>query len=298
MTDLSSARRGLTAMWPDDHRRSLIELNIGLLLMGGTSLFPKAIDLPAAWITLGRSFFAAIALLAFLLVTHVPLRLKRRREYGRMFLLGSLLAVHWVMFFQSIQVSSVAIGVISVYTYPILVIILEPLILREPFHWRDLAVGFVVFVGIVILIPEFELGNATTQGVAWGVVSAVLFAIRNVLSRNSVRAYRGELVMWYQLVVVVIVLSPLLLWRNLLSEPDTWGQLALLGVMFTAVPHTLYLRSLNSLKAKTVGIVAALQPIYSIVLAALFLGEIPTLRTLIGGSIVMAAAVYEMMRRS
>ena len=72
-----------------------------------------------------------------------------------------------------------------------------------------------------------------------------------------------------------------------------WGQLLILGVFFTAVPHTLFAFSLLNLKAKTVSLVACVQVVYASIFAALLLGEWLEFSTVAGGLIVVSAAMYE-----
>ena len=72
--------------------------------------------------------------------------------------------------------------------------------------------------------------------------------------------------------------------------------LLLLGVVFTALAHTLFIRSMRTIKAQQASIIISLEPVYGIVLAALLLSEIPTVRMLIGGGLILGAAIYTMRR--
>ena len=66
---------------------------------------------------------------------------------------------------------------------------------------------------------------------------------------------------------------------------------AVLGVVFTAGAHTLFIEGLRSVRAQTAAVISSLEPVYGIVLAALFLGEVPAVRTLAGGLVILAAAL-------
>ena len=67
--------------------------------------------------------------------------------------------------------------------------------------------------------------------------------------------------------------------------------LVVLGVVCTALAHTLFIRSLRVLSAHTASIVATLEPVYGIALAFLLLGEMPSARTLAGGALIVGAAL-------
>jgi drug/metabolite transporter (DMT)-like permease len=69
-----------------------------------------------------------------------------------------------------------------------------------------------------------------------------------------------------------------------------------LGVVCTALAHTLFIRSLRALSAHTASVVAALEPVYGIALALLLLGEVPPARTLAGAVLIVGAALYATRR--
>lgn len=76
-------------------------------------------------------------------------------------------------------------------------------------------------------------------------------------------------------------------------ENNQWWLLVLLGIVFTAVPHTLFAHGLIQLKAKTASLIACVQVVYATLFAAVLLGEWPSVNVLLGGLIVISAAMYE-----
>lgn len=277
--------------------RNLIELNIAVLLFGGTSLFAKLIDLPVPFIIFGRSAVAAVFLLVLCSVARIPVRPKSRRDLLVLAGLGAVLAVHWVTYFQAIRVSTVAVGIISLHTYPVITTLVEPLVDRTRLRAFDAALAVVVVVGIMILVPEFSLASSISRGVLWGVGSAFLFTIRNLVVRRYVQRYSGPTMMLYQTAVSALVLLPFVAAADGLGDTVAdWRRFLLLGTIFTAVAQSLYAASLKHLSAKTVAIVATLLPLYGAILAWLLLGEVPTIRTVIGGLVVIGAVVVETVR--
>ena len=97
----------------------------------------------------------------------------------------------------------------------------------------------------------------------------------------------------YQSAVVVLVLFAFVDMETINIDDRQWGLLVLLGVIFTALPHTLFAHGLLHLKAKTAGLIACVQVVYAAVFAALFLGEWLSLNVVVGGLIVVSAAMYE-----
>ena len=155
------------------------------------------------------------------------------------------------------------------------------------------AAAAIVLVGIVLIVPDTNLDNSTTQGVALGVLSALLFTLRNLLHKHRFSHHSGPKAMFYQCLVAAVVLAPFQSSAALLMPLWGWGLLLVLGIGFTATPHALLAQALGNLKVKSVALISCLQPIYATVLAALVLHEIPDWRTLVGGVLVVSAAVFE-----
>lgn len=276
--------------------RGLLGLHLGVLLLGGTALFSKLIELSAVDITALRSVVAALALLGLLLFGRDAVRLRRRRDYLMAVLLGVLFGIHWITYFHAMQVSTVAVGLIALYTFPVITVFLEPWFAGERPHWQDVLSGLLVILGIYLMVPTFDLGEGTTQGVLWGVFSAFLFALRNVLQRHHFTHYSAPQALFYQSVVVAVMVLPFLSGAPMALGGGQWGLIVLLGVVFTALPHALFANGLIHFKAKTASLIACLQVVYGTVFAALLLTEIPDWRTVAGGVIIVSAAAYESVR--
>lgn len=272
---------------------ALNQLVGAVVLSSLTALFAKLIPLPVVEIIFWRSVVAALALWLFLLATRGMVRLSNRRECLFFLSSGTLLAGHWLTYFHAIQVSTVAVGIISLYTYPIITIILEPFFDRQKHRVSDLLVGAVVLAGVFLMAPEFELSNGTTRGICWGVFSAAIYSVRNLILRRHVKKYPATTVMLYQVIATVIVLFPVMFARFKPYDAATTGKLVLLGVVFTAVHHTLFAAVLKHFPVKTASVIASVQPAIAAVFAWLIIDEVPGWRVIAGGLIVISAAAFE-----
>ncbi|MBW8192570.1 DMT family transporter [Neiella marina] len=278
-----------------DHRKGLLSLHGAILLFGGTALFSQLISLTALDITIIRCFVAAITLLMLLQLRHERIRLSSWRDYGLALLLGLLMASHWVTYFAGMQYAGVAIGVIALYTYPLMTVLIEPLLHRQLPPPMDALMGFIGLFGLWLIA-----GNTGTEqhphiltGVFTGVLSALLFTARNLLYKYKFAHCSGAQAMFYQTLIGGFVLVAWLSddWQHI-GALD-WTYLLLLGSVFTALSHAFFTTSLRYLKAKTVGLISCLHPVYSTALAVLVLAEVPTWRTVAGGALVLSAAAYE-----
>lgn len=275
------------------YREGLISVHVAVLIFGLTALFSKLITLSALDITFLRCIFAAAALIVFIKLSKQTILLAHKKDYLIVAILSFFVATHWVTFFHSMQVSSVAVGIISLYTYPVITVFLEPLFHGQRPQFKDIVSALMVLVGVFLLVPDLSLDNDIAQGVLWGVLSAFLFSMRNIIQGRYFKRYSAKHALFYQVLFAVFILSPFAVQSVGEVSQQQWLLLVLLGVFFTAVPHTLFAHSLLYLKAKSVSLIACMQVVYGTVFAALFLAEMPSWSTLIGGLIVVSAAGYE-----
>ncbi|MEE8432979.1 MAG: EamA family transporter [Candidatus Desulfatibia sp.] len=112
-------------------RHGMLEIHIAVMLFGLAGLFGKLLALPALVIVFGRTLFASFTLGAILLCSSIPLRTKSRQDRVVLVLLGALLAVHWTTFFHAIQISTVAVGLLTFSTFPLFVTFMEPFFLKK-----------------------------------------------------------------------------------------------------------------------------------------------------------------------
>jgi drug/metabolite transporter (DMT)-like permease len=279
------------------HRVALLQIHLAVLLAGATGLFGKLVSVGPTVITCGRTLVGAVALGLVAVVLKVDLRLRDFRGSVILALSGVTLAVHWVTFFHSIQVSTVAIGLLAFSTFPLMVTFLEPLFFREKLHRSDVLTAVIVTVGLVLVTPSLDLSNRLTQGLLWGLLSAVACALSALLSRSSSRIYPAVAVGFYQQAITASCTLPFAVrW----PRPISWHDLlflVILGLVFTALLQVLVLRSLRHIRAQTASVMFGLEPVYGIILAAALLGEIPSARTLVGGVLIFGAVLWASLQQ-
>jgi drug/metabolite transporter (DMT)-like permease len=273
--------------------RGLVTANIAVLLFGLAGVLGKLSLLPAPIIVFGRSFFAGLVLLAVCWFRHISLRPKQSRDAYLLLGQGVLLALHWTAFFQAINVSNVAIGLLSFSSFPLFTAILEPILLHQRPSRVQIVAALLILPGIYLLVPSFTLQNQTTLGVMWGVLSGASFALLSVTNRWLGRSYSSLMISLYQDGIAAIVLLPIFLFTANASfwTPHALLILFILGVICTALAHTLFIASMRDITAQTASLLASLEPVWGIIFGILLLGAIPTARTLLGGAIIISATL-------
>jgi len=280
------------------HSRNLLRIHTAVLLFGFAGLFGDARFLPLTpvLIVFGRVFFAALTLFLVGLVRRDILGPLSRRSLLTFAALGALLAGHWTTFFLSVRTSSVPLALITYSTFPVFVAFLEPLFFREKLRAIDVVLAGVALAGVAILQPNWNLEDPTTQGVLWGIASGLTFALLSLLNRRFVQRHSSLTLALYQDVFAAATLLPFALadWRAFTVNDVL--RLVVLGVLCTAVAHALFIAGMHGISARTASMIACLEPVYGTILAAFFFGELPSARTLLGGTIILGVAFYATLR--
>ncbi len=275
----------------------MLEIHCAVFLFGLAGLFGKFLALPPLLIVLGRTVFASICLILIIACYKKRLTIKSGRDFKILAALGIILAIHWVTFFHSIQISTVAVGLLTFSTYPFFVTILEPYFFKEKLTFFPVCLAVLVCIGVTLIIPSFNFSNNITQGVFWGILSGFTFAVLSLLNRKYVQTYSPLIITFFQNLFAAVVLFPFLFFEEWEIHAGDIFFLMLLGIFCTALAHTLFISGLMHVKTQIASIVAGLEPVYGIIFALVLFGEVPSLRTLSGGVLIMGTAVLATLKQ-
>lgn len=278
--------------------RNLVEIHVATALFGLAGLFGKWLSLPPTLIVFGRVVFASLILALILLAKKQGGRPVSRRSCCWLFFLGGILALHWVTFFRSIQLSSVAVGLLAYASFPVFTIFFEPLATGDKFDGLNLIPAAICLAGIFFIVPRFSQSDATFQGVSWGLVSGMTFAVLTVANRRLIRKYSSLTIAFYEDLAAAVFLSPFVFFSPRRIAAKDVLLLAALGVACTAGAHTLFISGMRRVKAQAASIISSLEPVYGIALALVLLGERPSLRALCGGAVILMAVIAVSLREA
>lgn len=254
-------------------------------------LFIKLTTLEPYELTFWRSLFAALTVALF----------TRREGFGlnRITVLTSLLYATLLLLFVIANKRTTAANAIFLqYTAPIYMLVFEPLLYKEKFRARDLAVVVVCVAGMSLffvgqLKPSDIEGNIAALGS--GICMALYFLLlRHARSREVNRASSviyGNILLVLAMAVVASHLSNEGV-RVLLPSFKNFLLVAYLGVVQIGMGYTLFTlgmaRGVRSLEA---GIVGYVEPVLNPIWVFLFYGEQPTHWAILGGAIIILAVL-------
>jgi len=278
------------------HLKNISGLLLATLFISTSGVLGRYIAMPAEVIIWFRAAIAMVLLYLYCKYKKIDLTIKSSKDYKPFFISGLLMAVHWVTYFYALKLSNVALGVLSLYTFPIIITLLEPLFLKVKFDPMYILLGLLVLIGLFILTPEFNIDSTQVKGILFGVFSAFCYAVRILILKQHVTKYNGTMLMFYQTVIITILLLPTLFFMDISGLESQFPYLLLLAFLTTAIGHSLMLYSLKLFSASTASIISSLQPVFAIILAFFFLQEIPTTRTFWGGTLILLIVVIERVR--
>ncbi len=276
-----------------DNRLRFLEFNLGILFISSSAVLGRYITSSSSLATLWRCLIAAMCLCLMSLIFKRSLRFDWKRHGVVLVLTSAMMAVHWTSYFYSLDYSNVSVALMTLYTFPAITAILEPVWRREKIPQKDIALALTALLAVYIIAPPFDVGSEMSWAIGLGLFSAFTYSIRNIWVTSISTFYSGTTLMTYQLSLMSLFLMPVLIWTPVDIEGTQWAAILILGVVTTAMGHTLFMRGLTFYKATTASIIACIVPVYAITLGYLILDEVPTLRTLAGGVLIIGIVIVK-----
>jgi len=199
-------------------------------------------------------------------------------------------------YYLAIERTNVATAIILQYTAPVWVLLyMVARRLQRASAQRVMAVGLAVF-GSAMAVGIIGTGefNADRLGILAALVAALAFAYYNVSGSHLVRRYDRWRVLSHVLLGAalfwIVVNPPWVILRANYSASQ-WLFMVVFSITSILIPFSLYFGGLQWLDATRAIVTSCLEPVLSIVIAAIFLGELVTWLQVAGMAVVLLATV-------
>lgn len=271
---------------------ALIQMHFAAVLFGLSGIFGNLISSDSTTITVGRSLFAILAMsLLCLKFRKIPWNIPLKAFYS-LCITGILLGSHWITFFIGIKVGNIAVATLGFACFPAFVALFEMLFFKDKITKIEYCLLLCVSIGLIMVTPSFNFANNATVGLLWGILSGILYAATTVINRYNLSKTSGIQACWWQCLIVVLVFLPFTAYELPNVSAQDWLWIACLGLLCTGLSYYLFITSLSALKARTASIIIALEPVYAIIAAWLLFNEQPSIRTVIGGFIIIMTVIW------
>lgn len=271
----------------NERRRGLLFIVAAALLWstGGIGIKALAGD-SALKVTFYRSLFAAVALMLFLgrgvwgrrRWTSTPAFLAAVVSYGAC-LTFFVVATKW---------TTAANAIFLQYAGVVWVMLLSPIVVREPMRARDVVAILIALGGMALFfVGRFEAHGMA--GNAMALISSVFFAFL-ILSLRREQPAAQAAVTWGNLTCAAALLP--FVAHDLALTPRSFAVLAFLGVFQISLAYFFFVKGLAHVTATQASLTGMLEPVSNPIWVFLFLGERPSLYAIAGAVVVLAAIAW------
>jgi drug/metabolite transporter (DMT)-like permease len=280
----------------NSHYKQFLLLNTATLFISTSGALGKFIEMPTPVIIWWRSSLALIFLFVFCKLKKIDLKINSRKDLWTFILSALFMGGHWITYFYALKFSNVAIGMLSLYTFPVMTALLEPFFIKVKLDPIHIFLGFLVLIGIYILAPEMNLESSHVQGILLGLLSALCYSLRILILKQHVVNYNGTMLMMYQLLILSFVLAPFLYVMDTSGIQTQFPYVIILALVTTAIGHSMFVHSLKYFTSSTATIMTSALPVYGIIIAYFFLSEIPNKNVFFGGLLILSTVIIEGIR--
>jgi len=287
-------------------KHARLMLITSMVIFGTIGLFKRFIPVASGELALYRAILATLLVGGFLLVItkqRIPLR-AIRRQLPLLLLSGAAMGVNWILLFEAYNHTTVALGTLSYYFAPVIVMAVCPILFRERMTGKQI-LCFILSVLGMVLITCTEGQTAPTAdtaprsdlvGILFGLGAAFFYACVMLLNKfiKGVEGLHRTLV---QFIAAIVTLTPYVALSGgiTLGGMDALGWVCLLivGLVHTGVAYCLYFPSLKELPGQKAAILSYIDPLVAVLVSTLVLLEAPlTLWQGVGGVLILGATLW------
>ena len=278
--------------------KAILVLHVAIFLAGFTGVFGRLISLDAYMLVFMRMSFAFVFLCLFMYFFS-PLKKLPKHAIFSAFVTGSILMLHLFLFYASIKLSNVSIGVITLSCTGFFAAILEPLFFKKKIAVVELCISLLTILGISLV---FHLDTKYRLGIIVGIASASAASCYFVGAKYVTKGYDLTSILFWQLVGGIAFLSlflPAYFYvfgtKYLHITLIEWGYLLVLASACTCLLFLLELYAVKRVSAFTTALSSNLEPVYSIILAMIIFNEASELSAafFIGLSLICLSVILQ-----
>ena len=270
--------------------RAYLAITVLAVAWGTIPLIIKTSEISSISLVGIRTFIGSIFLSLFFI--RKGLNIKDLIKPG--LILGPLLAIHWVTMFESIELNSVTVGIGTVFSYPIFVLIIER-IRGKTLSIKQVLIIIFGFLGLMILLDVKYIDSLT--GLFYGILSAISLALIITIGEKYSTELGGLKVAFIQLLVAGVCLFYFMIEGYQWMISNIFVSI-FLGVFLTAIGLSTYWYVVKIIKPLSVSTITYLEPTTGVILGVLILNENIRLNQFLGFLIILFVGILQVITDS
>lgn len=275
-----------------------VRLVLAMLIFGTVGVVRRHVAFPSGFVAMLRGAIGTIVILSVMLI------MKRRPDLRAIkknlpFLLisGAFIGVNWILLFEAFNYTSVALATVCYYMAPIFVVVASPIALGERIGGVRICAVVIALCGMVLVSEPWRegfLGGSDFLGILFAIGAAILYSQVTILNKKMREIPSMDMTL-VQLMVAALVIAPYtFICEDITTEMFDVKSLVLtllLGALHTGAAYIFYLGSVNKLPTVTSALFGYIDPIFAVLLSALFLKERMSVAVVIGAVVILGATL-------
>ncbi|MDB5138935.1 MAG: EamA-like transporter family protein [Mucilaginibacter sp.] len=255
--------------------KNLVLLHCTVFIWGFTGTLGKLISISAVSLVWYRVLIASVSLFLYFIISKTPFKVTKS-SFLKLVFNGALVGAHWVLFFASIKLSTVAVTLVCLSSITLFTAIFEPLINKKRISKLEILAGLLIIAGIIVI---FKFETQYTKGIIAGLISAVLASLFAIFNSKLVKVNQAPVIAFYELSGAFFWISLFLFFTKgfkgsiIPTTADIW-YLLLLGTVCTSLAYVAGVYVMKELSAFRVALITNLEPVYGILIAFLFFNDL------------------------
>jgi drug/metabolite transporter (DMT)-like permease len=273
--------------------RNLLILHFTVFIWGFTGILGALISVDAVQMVWYRVLIGSVTLFFYFKISGLSL-LVTRKQFLQFFFTGSVVALHWILFFHAIKVSTVSVTLVCLSSFTLFTAILEPIVKKTAIEIGDILTGLVIILGIYLI---FKFETQYTLGIVFGLSAALSASLFSILNSTFAKKNDARVIGFYELsgaffwITIYRLADHTLLQERFDLSVTDWIYLTILGTICTALAYIAGVSVMRTLSAFCVALISNLEPVYGIILAFIFFGHKETMSAgfYFGSSLILGA---------
>ena len=211
----------------------------------------------------------------------------------KMLLISTVNALRLYVYLIAYAYTSIGNAVVLFYTYPIVVLVLEYIILKEKLKMKQLIFILLAFLGILITYigKPFDFQSNDFLGMMAALAASVGYAFTIVLFKSEIGNYTKNQLVFNQNVIGAILFIPFLTTIPS-AEVEHMGIAIIYGALIGIVVFKLFFYGLKYLPAATATSLMYIEVISAILLGYFILNETLAWNMILGGMMILGSSYF------
>lgn len=274
--------------------KNLLILHLTVLVWGFTGILGNLISVSSIQLVWYRVLIASLTLFIYFKFSGLSFK-DRASNITKFLLTGAVVGGHWVLFFESIKVSTVSVTLVCISSVTLFTALLEPLFYKRKISKIELIIGICVIIGIYLI---FKFETQYIKGIIYGLLCALMASLFSILNSKLVIHSDASKISFYEMVGGFVWISIFMLFtgdfnENLSLNASDLIYLLLLGTICTAGAYVASVMVMKEISPFRVALASNLEPIYGILLAWLIFGQEEVMSSgFYVGAVIILIAVF------